>query len=346
MLRTVDVIARICRQKRPHTVAAAILELRVESLGPVAGADFIAVYHAIDDCRTDIIAQIIKYWLDTVLPVVVCGCGAHLVDFKSPPPCHGRMIFCSRSRMAYAKHHPLVLGSMPRQGSVSIHSISDIYHISASDNGRVPHRGRIRLKVITNTTRKIFIVQIADTLCADRTRESKHGNVFVEVAHGFRTRQHNVDMASAPNMSFRKDHLLHGLFGSYPRTAGIGPSGRIVKTEFEPQTRRFGSGKAYQTEPMLAEICRGAFRITHIHTEYLCVPDPRLPHGLKIGCNAFARHIAVEPVPPCASTGFGRRRGESFIKRRNRTELKKSRQRKDKNTEFLHLRITLIPSGA
>ena len=143
--------------------------------------------------------------------------------------------------------------------------------------------------------------------------ESLHRNVPIEFRGHPGLRKHPFKMERAGHVGFRPGQLLHGLLRGDPRSAAAIPAGVIVHVDLQSHAAGFGVDVAEQVAPgLFHEIHRPHRRpLVHLHNE--SAADAGAPHGFKIGGDAIARDVAIEPEPINPGTRGGGRRGKSPV---------------------------------
>ena len=140
-----------------------------------------------------------------------------------------------------------------------------------------------------------------------RRWKGQHRDVPIVVADGLRLRQRAVELARTLDRGFRPDDFLHGVFGLDPRSAAAVPAGVVVHIDFDPQPAGFGDHVLEQLAPLRTGERHRAQRnaLVDLHNQHAA--DADAVHRFKIGGDAFAGDVAVQPEPIDPRLGrFGR----------------------------------------
>ena len=312
-LGAVDVVACECGQEAPEIVAAAAREFGIEARSPVACTGFVAVDYAVGHSCAREFAEAVEQGLNAVLPVFVGDCSVHFVDFQSAAAFRGRMVFDTCGGVAYAEHYPVACGGVPVENAVGRHFRRQIEHAAGGYHSGVDNSRRVGAQMVADAARKILVIEVGYTLCPLGLRKCHYGDIAVVLPHGLGPLKSHVYFPAAGDSRFGVNHLLHGIGRGDPRSARIGPSGRVVECKFHAKARGLFGGIAEKTEPLVAHIGRRALRETGVDIEKLRFLYAGGFHGLEVGTDAFAGDVAVEPVPPCAGAGLFRRSGEAIF---------------------------------
>ena len=245
--------------------------------------------------------------LYAVAPEVVHGLGTELVNLQTASchrihgmgglPCGG---------MSEAQDGPASLRHFPCEAALCVHLAGQSHDVGLAHDGlgrEYVFPGRLFVGILEGT--QALELEILDAEVARWGGEGQHDDVLVIVAVGLGAGQrHRLLRAVAHQRGVGPHDCLHALCRRDPATAARRPAGPVVHTQGHAQPFGLSGGPLDQVEPFGREVLGSACRIAIPHIENLRLANACLVHGLQVGRNAMARHIAVEPMPPCAGVTY------------------------------------------
>ena len=292
---------------------AASLELVLEARRPVAAAHLVAVDERACQASAYERAQSVDDGLDAAGPECIQCLAAHLVTLQTVAAGQSRMISHARGREAKAQDGPSALGGLPCQCAARLHLVREVHDVCLMHHGTVRHLAQRRHQMaLEGVVGQRLDIQASDALCHHRCGEGQHGDVLIASMIGLRFGHHQANGASALHLLLAPCHCLHSIFGLHPRSAARRPSRTIVERQLHAQPLGLAGCVLEQLEPLVAHVFHGSLREAHSTVEQRGLVNAHTMHGLQVGRDTFAGHVAVQPVPPRADLCLPRRIVKAF----------------------------------